>query len=167
MAFSPPYISFYSEHLMCMRAKLLQCCPNLCDPKDCSLPGSSAYGILLTRILEWVAKTSSSWMLWDPMLQDTALEANWHQVKFQLNHFLLWSLETFLNFSKLQFQKKKNDNLRILTTISLGCTEKWNDVHEGPGFKPGTLYRHVFIFVLKCLDQKKLRFSYQVRDRYV
>ena len=107
MAFSPPYISFYSEHLMCMRAKLLQCCPNLCDPKDCSLPGSSAYGILLTRILEWVAKTSSSWMLWDPMLQDTALEANWHQVKFQLNHFLLWSLETFLNFSKLQFQKKK------------------------------------------------------------
>ena len=27
----------------------------LCDPMDCSLPGSSVHGILLTRILEWVA----------------------------------------------------------------------------------------------------------------
>ena len=27
----------------------------LCDPMDCSLPGSSAHGILQTRILEWVA----------------------------------------------------------------------------------------------------------------
>ena len=25
------------------------------DPMDCSLPGSSVHGILLTRILEWVA----------------------------------------------------------------------------------------------------------------
>ena len=28
---------------------------SLCDPMDCSLPGSSVYGILQTRILEWVA----------------------------------------------------------------------------------------------------------------
>ena len=27
----------------------------LCDPMDCSLPGSSVYGILWARILEWVA----------------------------------------------------------------------------------------------------------------
>ena len=26
----------------------------LCDPMDCSLPGSSVHGILQTRILEWV-----------------------------------------------------------------------------------------------------------------
>ena len=30
-------------------------CPNLCDPMDCSLPGSSVQGILQARILEWVA----------------------------------------------------------------------------------------------------------------
>ena len=29
--------------------------PTLCDPMDCSLPGSSVHGILDTRILEWVA----------------------------------------------------------------------------------------------------------------
>ena len=35
-------------------AKSLQLCPTLCDPMDCSLPGSSP-GILQARILEWIA----------------------------------------------------------------------------------------------------------------
>ena len=30
-------------------------CPTLCDPMDCSLPGSSVHGILQVRILEWIA----------------------------------------------------------------------------------------------------------------
>ena len=34
-------------------------CPTLCDPMDCSPPGSSVRGILQTRILEWVAIWSS------------------------------------------------------------------------------------------------------------
>ena len=32
-----------------------QSCPTLCDPIDCSLPGSSIHGIFQARILEWVA----------------------------------------------------------------------------------------------------------------
>ena len=40
-------------------AKSLQLCPTLCDPMDCSLPGSSEHGILQVRILEWVAMPSS------------------------------------------------------------------------------------------------------------
>ena len=40
-------------------AKLLQSCPTLCNPIDCSLPGSSFHGILHARILEWVAMPSS------------------------------------------------------------------------------------------------------------
>ena len=32
-----------------------QSCPALCDPMDCSLPGSSVHEILQARILEWVA----------------------------------------------------------------------------------------------------------------
>ena len=38
-----------------MRAKSLQSCPTLCDPMDCSPPGSSVHGIFQARILEWVA----------------------------------------------------------------------------------------------------------------
>ena len=33
--------------------------PTLCDPIECSLPGSSVRGILQARILEWVAMPSS------------------------------------------------------------------------------------------------------------
>ena len=36
-----------------------QSCLTLCDPMDCSLPGSSVQGILQGRILEWVAMPSS------------------------------------------------------------------------------------------------------------
>ena len=38
-----------------MHTKSLQLCPTLCDPTDCSLPGSSVHEILQARILEWVA----------------------------------------------------------------------------------------------------------------
>ena len=40
-------------------AKLLQSCLTVCDPVDCSLPGSSVRGILQARILEWFAMPSS------------------------------------------------------------------------------------------------------------
>ena len=30
-------------------------CSTLCDPMDCSPPGSSVHGTLQARILEWVA----------------------------------------------------------------------------------------------------------------
>jgi len=36
----------------CVHAKLLQWSPTLCSPIDCSLPGSSVYGLLQARILE-------------------------------------------------------------------------------------------------------------------
>ena len=32
-----------------------QSCPTLCDPVDCSPPGSFVHGILQARILGWVA----------------------------------------------------------------------------------------------------------------
>ena len=39
-------------------AKSLQSCLTLCDPMDCSLPGSSIHGIFQARTLEWVAISS-------------------------------------------------------------------------------------------------------------
>ena len=37
---------------------IAQSCPTLCDPTDCSLPGSSVHGDS-PKILEWVAMPSS------------------------------------------------------------------------------------------------------------
>ena len=40
---------------VCSQSALVaQLCPALCNPMDCSLPGSSVHGILQARILEWV-----------------------------------------------------------------------------------------------------------------
>ena len=36
-------------------SEVAQSYPTLCDPVDCSPPGSSVHGILQARILEWVA----------------------------------------------------------------------------------------------------------------
>ena len=37
------------------QSEVTQSCPTLCDPMDCSLLGSSVYGIFQARVLEWVA----------------------------------------------------------------------------------------------------------------
>ena len=53
-----------SECLKHIVVLVAQSCPTLCDPTECSLPGSSVHGILQARILEWVAipfSRVSSW----------------------------------------------------------------------------------------------------------
>ena len=37
------------------KSEVTQSCLTLCDPMDCSLPGSSLHRILQARVLEWVA----------------------------------------------------------------------------------------------------------------
>ena len=53
-----------SKHFPCVSAQSLQSCPTLWDPMDCSPPGSSVYGILQARILEWIAMPSSRGSSW-------------------------------------------------------------------------------------------------------
>ena len=45
-------------------SEVAQSCPTLCDPMDCSLPGSSVHGIFQAIVLEWIAifcSRGSSW----------------------------------------------------------------------------------------------------------
>ena len=53
--------------------KSLQSCPTLCDPMDCSLPGSSIHVIFQGRVLEWGAIASSGWW-W-------SMDINWFKNK--------------------------------------------------------------------------------------
>ena len=50
----------------------------LCDPVDCSPPGSSVHGILQARVLEWVAIFPSPGDLSNPGIElaSTALQAD-------------------------------------------------------------------------------------------
>ena len=52
-------------HMICESvSQVAQSCPTLCDPMDCSLPGSSVHGIFQARILEWVAISFSRGSSW-------------------------------------------------------------------------------------------------------
>ena len=59
-------ISFFSYRAFCnpsiptldflkVEVWISQSCPTLCNPMDCSPPGSSVHGIFQARMLEWVA----------------------------------------------------------------------------------------------------------------
>ena len=64
-------------------SEVAQSCPTLCDPMDCSPPGSSVHGILQARILEWVAISSPG------DLQTQGLNPglwHWRQTYYRLSH---------------------------------------------------------------------------------
>ena len=68
----------------CVCAKSLQSCPTLCDPMNCSPPGSSVHGILQARILEWVDMPSSRGFSWHRKKPDRGF--SWHRDQTQVFH---------------------------------------------------------------------------------
>ena len=60
------YTNMVSATILSLKVKVLvaQLCLTLCDPMDCSCPGSSVHVILQARILEWVAMPSSRGSSW-------------------------------------------------------------------------------------------------------
>ena len=46
------------------KSEVARLCPTLCDPMDCSLPGSFVHGIFQARVLEWVAISFSKGSSW-------------------------------------------------------------------------------------------------------
>ena len=87
--------------MLCACAKLLQSCLILCDPMDCSPPGSSVHGILQARILEWVAMPSSrgsSYSEIEPMtLRSPALAGEFFTTSDT------WELQCYLHYN-IQFR---------------------------------------------------------------
>ena len=61
-----------------------QSCPTLCDPMDCSPPGSSVHGIFQARILEWVAMAFSRGILPTQGTNSGLLHSR--QILYQLSH---------------------------------------------------------------------------------
>ena len=75
---APPSLGFSRQEtgvgchvlLQCMKVKseseVAQSDPTLCDPMDCSLPGSSIHGIFQARVLEWGAIAGLLGMCYSP-----------------------------------------------------------------------------------------------------
>ena len=105
------FIAFFLKRLLVVVVALVaQWCLILCDPMDCSPPGSSVHGIIKTRLLEWVA-FSSPRDLSNPGIKpgSPALQAD----------SLLSNLpgKPFVYYQKLlTFRKDEKENLPIYST---------------------------------------------------
>ena len=92
VAFPGLCIQFSSViYLICWYCLVTKSCQTLCDPMDCSLPGSYVHGISHARILEWVA-ISFSRVSPQPKL--------WTQVSYIAGKFCtIWATrEALINF---------------------------------------------------------------------
>ena len=64
------FVTFYQIFILTQslpsesESEVAQSCPTLCDPMDWSPLGSSIHGILLARILEWIAISFSRGSSW-------------------------------------------------------------------------------------------------------
>ena len=79
------------SHFFFVCVLVAQSCPTLCDPTDCSPPGSPVHGIFQARVLEWVAISFS---------RESSLPRDWTQVSHIVDRcFTVWAkARIYLNY---------------------------------------------------------------------
>ena len=92
-------------------------CPILCDPTNCSPPGSSVHGIFQARKLEWVAISSSRWSS-RPRDQThiSCISCNGRWILYQLRH--LGNPGTVMNASKENKKGNRMDHVWLCVLIT-------------------------------------------------
>ena len=104
-----------------------QLCQGLCDPLDCSLPGSFVHGILQARILEWVAtpfSRGSSWPRdWTQVscvsCTDRQVLYHWVTGEVYQRHLQLWKGKTGIRRTTFPNLRHRGENFKRLTGTSL------------------------------------------------
>ena len=76
--------------LVVSESEATQSCPTLCDPLDCSLPGSSVHGIFQAIVLEWIALSFS---------RGSSQPRDWTQVSHIVDRrFTIWATREVLRY---------------------------------------------------------------------
>ena len=106
-------------------SEVAQSCPTLCDPMDCSPPGSSVHGILQARILEWVAisfsRNATIAIIYCAMLEG-------HLTKFNTHNNLRYTDDTTLMAEseeelKSLLMKVKEDSEKVGLKLNIQKTK--------------------------------------------
>ena len=103
---------------VCMLSHSVKSYPTLCNPMDCSPPGSSVHGISQARILVWVAMISSrgsSWP-WD-WTHVSCVPCIDRQI---LYHFATWEAPTHLSFEVSSWEKGDTIEMERVGIFSWG-----------------------------------------------
>ena len=101
----------------CVGVLVAKSCLTLCDPMDCSLPGSSVHGILQKRILEWVAvpfSRGSSWP-WD------STQVSWIADRF----FTIWATKEAQYVPLAIYFKHGSVYMSVLLSQFICCVHKF------------------------------------------
>ena len=86
--------------LQCTKVKseseVAQSCPTLCDPMDCSPPGSSIHGIFQARVLEWGAIAFSIEVLYILLILEIFLSCFQYYFTYSFCSLLWDSFQTYI-----------------------------------------------------------------------
>ena len=122
---------------------LSQLCLTLCDPTDCSPPGSSVHGILRARILEWVAM---------PSARGSSQPRDRTQVSYIAGGFFtIWATREALVNLSISASKNIICGLEIvhkhvLASLSSGCLCLQKETHK---------HTHLFLKVVRDTPRRR------------
>ena len=120
--------------LQCMKVKseseVAQSCPTVCDPMDCSPPGSFVHGIFQARVLEWVAVAFSGIGKlkvepWFTPGRENAPHSNYTlSVVCREKKLFFWTNSKDLNF---QLNKRKGQVNNCATVLLMASLSNFNN----------------------------------------
>ena len=130
------YLNFFTTSKdVCVCVLAAQSCPTLCDPMDCSLPGTSVHGFLQARILEWVAISFSRGSSRPGIKpRSPALHVDsllWRKLAFLRLHYLnlsnLAPEASILNVTYYSFRVSSSGGPRESIKLLLSCPKSISD----------------------------------------
>ena len=114
----------YTKEINSSISVVAQLCLTLCDPMECSPPGSSVHGILQARILEWVAI---------PFCRGSSPLRNWIQVSHIAGRFFTpWATQEAQQIASFE---SESESLSVLFDCLQphGLYSPWNSPGQNTG----------------------------------
>ena len=126
---------------MYITSEVAHSCPTLCNPMDCSLPGSSIHGIFQARVLEWVAISFS---------RRSSRPRDRTQVSCIAGRcFTVWATREALHVQKQQAKEAFHSGGRMAAMQEMDCAMQLVKLGSIPGKKKLNL--------LHTSQEKKIR----------
>ena len=176
----PPSSWILQDHWMCFEllligmnhvyrayvpVKLLQSCPTLCDPMDCSPPRSSVHGILQAGILGWFA-VSSSRGSFQPR-DRTCVSLHWQAGSFPLvppRKPCLWSRTSRAHSARLLGSVRGGPRLLLYLLLSLCAKPVCHPAGEGR--RVGKLRKGIHFCLVLSSHWNTFRVVYKQNNTY-
>ena len=136
------YLTNYTES----ESEVAQSCRTLCDPTDCSLPGSPVHGIFQTRVLEWVAISFSRGSSWP---RDRTRVS-----RIVGRRFTIWATREAYSYSQLILLVKFYHS-QCAINVTFSCCWPWS-LGSGVIFQVSLLWSYYFSPFPYCTLWKKV-----------